>query len=174
VSVLLDLVGVYVLTIAAEVIVDPSVPLWEQWLSPTAIERLVQFGGLGFLAWLFATGRIITNKQHEARVADLMKYADAEKVASDANHARELAQAEARRIEMMREKDVRFDGMKESRDSWRDLARNANSRADLATNQLMESNEVVGLAVQQIQALEAAVGAATPDSSTATPPGEGT
>jgi hypothetical protein len=171
--VLLDMVGVYLLTVAAEIVVEPEPPLWEQWLSPVALERLIQFGGLGFLVFLFATGRILTSKQHEARFADLVKYADAEKAASDANHARELEQMANHHLDMMREKDVRFDGMKESRDSWRDLARNATTRADLATSQLMESNEVVGLAVQQIQALEAAVGAVSPDSSTVTPPGEG-
>lgn len=160
-------------SLASQAAADPAnLELWEQWLTPVALERLIQFGGLGFLAWLFASGRILTNKQHEARFADLVKYADAEKKASDENHARELQQMASHHLDMMREKDVRFDGMKESRDSWRDIARVSTQRADLATAQLVESNEVVGLAVQQIQALEAAVGAVH-DESAATPPGEG-
>lgn len=139
---------------------DPSIV--ELWLTPSTFESVLQLGGLTLLAFLFATGRILTKGQHEQRVADLVKYADAEKEASDANHTRELQQMAAHHLEVMGEKDRRFDGMKESRDAWRDTARVQTERADQATMQLLESNELAALAVQQIQGIEAAARAASP------------
>lgn len=134
-----------------------STPLWEQWAAPEAVERLVQLGGLTLLAWLFATGRIITKSQHESRVADLEKYADAEKAANDANHEREMRRASEHYTELAAEKDRRFEGMKESRDMWKQAAEFQTQRADAATEQLLEVNEVAGLALQAIQGLDKAV-----------------
>lgn len=144
----------------ADVATDPS--LAEQWLSPATLDRIVQLGGLTLLAILFARGAIITRGQHESRVADLVKYADAEKTASDANHDRELKQMATHHLEMKAEMDRRFDGMKESRDSWRDVARQQTTRADQATTQLLEANELAGLAIQQMEAVETAARAVAP------------
>lgn len=135
---------------------------WDQWLTPQTIDRFAQLGGLTFLAVLFARGAIITRSQHESRVADLEKYADAEKTASDANHQRELQQMAQHHLETMSEKDKRFDGMKESRDAWRETAQVQTGRADRATDQLLEMNELTGLAIQQLQALEQAARTASP------------
>lgn len=138
---------------------DPT--LWEQWLSPATFDRVLQLGGLTLLAILFARGAIITRGQHEQRVQDLASYHSAALKAEDERHQREIQQMATHHLEMMTEKGARFDGMKESRDSWRDVARTHAARADQATAQLIEANELTGLAIQQMEAVEAAARAAS-------------
>ena len=59
--------------------------LWEWFTTSTTSDSLFTTFGLGALAILFATDRIITRGQHARRVADL-----------EGHHGRELAVAEAR------------------------------------------------------------------------------
>lgn len=120
-----------------------SDPLWwQQWLTPAGLESLAKTGGLVLLAWLFFTGRIVTAKMHEARVADLATH-----------HARELAQKDAA-YEAMVEADGRAYGeMKESRDYYRGARLEEKSRADRATEQLVESNEIARAATHALTAL---------------------
>lgn len=141
---------------------DPS--LWQQWLSPATLDRVVQLGGLTLLAILFARGAILTKGQHEQRIADLKDYAAAERTAEDERHRREIQQMASHHLEMMSEKDVRFDGMKESRDVWRESSKHHEARADMATTQLLEANELAGLAIQQMEAVETAARTATTSS----------
>lgn len=148
--------------IAAEATTTTDPTLWEQWASPATLDRMLQLGGLTLLAVLFARGAIITRGQHEQRVADLTKYHDAAVKAQEERHTRELQQAAGHHLEMMSEKDRRFDGMKESRDAWRQTSQNQTQRADHATEQLLEANELAGLAIQQMEAMEAAARAVSP------------
>lgn len=145
----------------ADITTSSDMTWWQQWLQPSTLDRMVQLGGLTLLAILFARGSIITKGQHDARIADLVKYADAEKLASDESHKRELQQMASHHLELMSEKDRRFDGMKESRDAWRETSQTQTARADQATAQLMEMNELAGLAVQQLKGLEDAAAAAS-------------
>lgn len=138
---------------------DPS--LTEVWLSPATLDRVLQLGGLTLLAILFARGSILTKGQHEQRIQDLKDYAAAERKAEDERHAREVQQVASHHLEMMSEKDKRFDGMKESRDAWRDSSQQQTHRADHATDQLLEANELAGLAIQQMEAMETAARAVT-------------
>lgn len=85
--------------------------LWEWVTTTSSVDALLTTLGLGSLAILFATDRIITKGQHLRRVADLV-----------AHHDRERA-AEALRVA----------DLIESRDGWKEAARIERERADLAT-----------------------------------------
>lgn len=139
---------------------------WHQWLLPSTLDRVMQLGGLTLLAILFARGSILTKGQHDQRIADLKDYSAAERAAEDERHKREIQQMASHHLEMMSEKDVRFDGMKESRDVWRESSRHHEARADMATTQLLEANELAGLAIQQMEAVETAARTATTSSQT--------
>jgi hypothetical protein len=73
---------------------------WEWITTTTSGETVFTTLGLGALAVLFATNRILTIGQHRSRVLDLVEH-----------HTRELA-----------EKDARIADAHTSRDGWRDVA----------------------------------------------------
>lgn len=84
---------------------------WEWVTSTTSVDQIVTGLGLGALALLFATDRIITKGQHLRRVADLI-----------AHHERERAALELRTADVI-----------EYRDGWKEAARVERERADRAT-----------------------------------------
>lgn len=135
-----------------------TVPLWEQWLSPAGVESIVKNGGLVLLAYLFFTGRIITEKQHLARVADALNAINARIEDLIANHARELAQKDVTYGAMVTEKDSAYSEMKESRDYYRGARLEEKDRADRATEQLLESSEIARTATHALVALGEAAG----------------
>ena len=108
--------------------------IWD-WITGTArVDSILSTLGLGALAVLFATNRIITKGQHEARVADLKGF-----------HERELAG-----------KDERIDALDESRRYWRDAAESQRSRADKVTDMLGEFTELGRLSVHALTAIDEA------------------
>lgn len=85
--------------------------VWEWITTSASVDSIVTGLGLGALAILFATDRIITKGQHLRRVADLI-----------AHQERERAALEQRAADAI-----------ESRDGWKDAARVERERADRAT-----------------------------------------
>lgn len=84
---------------------------WEWITTTTSVDNMLTTLGLGGLAILFATDRILTKGQHTRRTADL-----------EAHHQRELA-----------EKDSRLAAVDESRREWKQAALTERERADKAT-----------------------------------------
>lgn len=135
---------------------------WEQWLTPAGISDLIKNGGLVLLAWLFFTGKIITSKQHEDRVADIVKAHDDRAKGQDGHHSRELAQKDESYTSMVAEKEARYFEMKESRDYYRGARLEEKVRVERLTDQLLETNEIARAATNALTALSevAAEGAA--------------
>lgn len=109
---------------------------WETLVSGASIGDILNTLGLGALAVLFATNRIITKGQHEARIADLKEH-----------HARELTAA-----------DKRLEATDESRKEWRHAAGAERERADIATAKANElGSELGGLAVNLLASIDETV-----------------
>jgi hypothetical protein len=120
--------------------------IWD-WLSDTiSAESIVQALGLTALAILFATNRILTLGQHTSRIKDLKEH-----------HEKELTLKDSLYSQMVAEKDRAYAEMKEARNYWQSAASTEKNRADSATTQLVESNEVVRLAAQMVDSLDHAV-----------------
>lgn len=126
---------------------------WEQWLTPAGISGIVRDGGLVLLAWLFFTGKIITSKQHDLRVADVEKAFDGRTADLIENHARELAQKDATYDAVVGANGRAYSEMKESRDYYRGARLEEKNRADRATEQLIETNEIARAATHALVAL---------------------
>ncbi|WOF23855.1 hypothetical protein N8K70_04005 [Microbacterium betulae] len=105
----------------------------------TSVDQVLTALGLGALAILFATDRVMTKGQHTRRVADLT-----------AHHNRELATQAGILAEM-----------RESRDYYRQARLEERARADAATDRLAESVEVAKASLQALQALDEAARSVT-------------
>lgn len=125
--------------------------IWEWITTTTSVDSIVSTLGLGALAMLFATNRIWTIGQVNARIADLKEH-----------QGRELAQAKLSYDAMVAEKDARYAEMRESRDYYRGARLEEKGRVERLTDQLFESNETARAAVHALTALSevAAEGAA--------------
>lgn len=109
---------------------------WEWLTTTTSVDSMLSTLGLGALAVLFATNRIITKGQHESRITDLKEH-----------HARELAAA-----------DKRLEAVDESRREWRAAAGTERERADTATSTANElGSELGGLAVRLLSSIDETV-----------------
>lgn len=136
---------------------------WTDWLTPNGVGELIKNGGLVLLAWLFFTGKIITSKQHDARVADLVKAHDDRALEQDEHHARELIQKDASYAAMAAQRDSQYAEMKESRDYYRGARLQEQSKVERLTDQLVESNEVAKAAAHVLKSLsEVAAEGASP------------
>lgn len=142
----------FILSMSAGESIDGD-PWWTQWVTPTGIESLAKTGGLVVLAWALLSGKIITSRMHEARVADLVKQHDDRAKEQDDHHGREIAQKDAAYEAMVQSKDQAYSEMKESRDYYRDSRLEEKARADRATSQLTETTEVARAAAHALQAL---------------------
>lgn len=110
--------------------------VWQQLLASVDVNSMLNTLGLGALAVLFATNRILTRGQHESRVADLKEH-----------HARERA-ADAARLE----------AVDESRREWKATAgteRAAREAATATANEL--GSELGGLAVRLLSSIDETV-----------------
>lgn len=104
--------------LASSVSTPDSAPsgLWD-WVSGTlSVSDIIQGSGLALIVVLFATRRILTIADHRARIDDQEKY-----------HAA-----------ILREKDARYDEMKESRDFWQEAHDEQSARADKAETAIRE------------------------------------
>lgn len=126
--------------------------VWEWISTTTTIDSIFSTLGLGALAVLFATNRILTRGQHETRIADLK-----------AHHERELKQKDATYNAMKEADATAYSEMRASRDYYRGARFEEKARADRATEQLLETNEIARAATHALTALSevAAEGAAT-------------
>lgn len=95
-----------------------AMDLWEWITTTTPASSVFTTFGLGVLAVLFATDRILTKGQHTRRAADLVAF-----------HERELI-----------EKDQRIADMKESRNGWREVALREREIRETVTKALVESS----------------------------------
>lgn len=116
--------------------------LWEWVTTTVSIDSILSTLGLGALAVLFATNRIWTIGQVNARIADLKEH-----------HGRELAQIQLSHEAVIAEKDDRYAEMKESRDYYRGARLEEKGRVERLTDQLFESNETARAAVYALNAL---------------------
>lgn len=104
--------------------------IW-QWLSESLPAGAIVNGlGLGALAALFASDRILTKGQHERRVTDIVKGHDA----------------------VLVEKTTQLGDMRESRDYYRDARLEERGRADDVTGKLAELAQENGELVAQLLA----------------------
>lgn len=116
--------------------------IWTWFVNNTAPNELVTNLGIGTFLILFATNRILTLGQHNSRIAELKDH-----------HTRELAQKDSAYEAMVLAKDTAYDEMKESRNYYRGARLEEKNRADKATEQLVESNEIARAATHALTAL---------------------
>lgn len=109
--------------------------LWEWVTTTSSVDALLTTLGLGSLAILFATDRIITKGQHLRRVQDLV-----------AHHERERA-AEA----------LRLADIAKSRDGWKEAAGIERARADRATATAVETSAVLTRVLHVLESLDRAL-----------------
>lgn len=134
----MDPIAVLMITFAQAAQSEP----WAEWLSPSGLKDLIETGGVVVLAWLLFTGRVITERMHGNRTADLVEH-----------HSREIAEKDRSYNAMVTEKDRAYGEMKESRDYYRTARLEEKDRADRATEQLVEGNEVARAATHALVAL---------------------
>lgn len=117
--------------------------LWEWFASTASVSDLVTALGLGALAILFSTDRIITKGAHERRVADLQKHHERELTEKDAAHERERVAWASR-----------YDELKESRDGYKEATKEERARADRATDALTRVANALDVNAHVLQAIE--------------------
>lgn len=106
---------------------------WEWITTTTSVETLFTTLGLGSLAILFATDRILTKGQHLRQIQALVKAQD-ERVADMVEaHEQRIADLSAHHTRELVEKDSRIADVIESRDGWKEAARLERERADKVT-----------------------------------------
>lgn len=109
--------------------------LWEWFTATASVDSLVTALGLGSLAILFATDRIITKGQHARRVEDLVSH-----------HNRERT-----------DKDGRITDIRSSRESWKEAARVERERADKATDSVGEMAVALAGVLHVLKSLDRAL-----------------
>lgn len=105
---------------------------WDWITSTTTVDSLLTTLGIGALAVLFATDRILTKGQHIRRVLDLEQH-----------HTRERAEWQSR-----------YDDLKESRDTYKEATREERERADKATAAVGDMAEALRANVHVLSSLE--------------------
>jgi len=113
--------------------------IWDWFTTTAPAGAIINALGLGALAALFASDRIITRGQHARRVADI----------------------EAAHRAVMVERDARYQELKESRNYYREARIVERDRADKVTDQLAEALELARLNTQLLQSLNEATREAT-------------
>lgn len=115
--------------------------LWEWITTTTSPDSWITTLGIGTLALLFATDRILTRGQHSRRVADLTEH-----------HAREI-----------KEKDARLADARESREGYKEAARVERERADRATASVGEIADTLTGVLHVLQSLDRVLPAPSPE-----------
>ncbi len=110
--------------------------------------------GLGALAVLFATNRILTVGQHNSRVADIVKAHVESRAELVRNNAEAIAQQERYHAAIIAEKDRAFAVVEKSRDGYKEATEVERGRADRATDALGEFTELGKLATQLLRSLD--------------------
>lgn len=119
--------------------------IWS-WLSASLPAGAVVNGlGVGALAVLFASDRVLTKGQHLRRVADITT-ANSLAIAELGKHYEELAAS----------KDEAYRELKESRDYYRDARIEERNRADKVTDQLAEVAELARLTTHLLTSFDEA------------------
>lgn len=106
---------------------------WEWVTTTTSPDSWLTTLGVGTLAILFATNRILTRGQHLDRIADLTSNHAREMKALMDSQSRELAALNLHHERELAEKDAHVERVDESRKEWREAERLQRIRADEAT-----------------------------------------
>jgi G:T/U-mismatch repair DNA glycosylase len=132
--------------------------VWDYFSQTVPAGALINGLGLGALAILFATDRILTKGQHLRRIGDLVTaYAKAEEAASTA-HTAELEARDRYHSAILVEKDKALAIVTESRDGYKAATKLERERADTATKALGEFSELGRLATHLLRSLDEAKG----------------
>jgi cell division protein FtsL len=116
------------------------------WFGDTiSAQSIISLAGGTALIVLFATGRIVTISQLRRELT-----------AQEAHFAEERKTAEAKYNLMISEKDARYSELREQRDYWQNAAGRHDARANKATEQLVEMNELARVGVHALTAFEEA------------------
>lgn len=107
--------------------------LWEWITTTTSLETLFTTLGLGSMALLFATDRILTKGQHLRRVQDLVAAHEQRVADMSAAYDRRIEDLIAHHAREIAEKDNRLADLAESRDGYKEAARLERERADTVT-----------------------------------------
>lgn len=107
---------------------------WDWITSTTTVDSIVSTLGLGALAILFATNRILTRGQHIDRIADLKEH-----------HTREMEE------------------VRTSRDGWKAVALAERGRADTATSTLGTMAETLADVEHVLVSLDRALPTPSPE-----------
>lgn len=102
--------------------------LWQWITTTTTVDSIVSTLGLGALAVLFATNRVLTRGQHLDRIGDLKEH-----------HEHEMAE------------------IRDSRDGWRAVAMTERERADKATSSLDDMKDSLEAIEHVLASLDSAL-----------------
>lgn len=129
---------------------------WDWFATTAPAGAVIQALGLGALAILFATDRIITKGGHTRRVADITTAHDAIVAALTTSHAAAVAELAKHHAELIGAKDAAYAEMQTSRDYYRQARLTEQDRADKATDQLAETAELAKLTVKLLASFDEA------------------
>lgn len=133
---------------------------WDWFTATAPAGAIIQTLGLGVLAVLFATDRVITKGGHERRVADINAAHEKIVAAAETTHAAAIAELVKHHEELVKVKDGAYAELKESRDYYRAARIEERDRADKVTDQLAEVAELARLTTHLLASFnEAADGA---------------
>lgn len=136
------------------VLAAPPGDVWAYLSATIPAGALINGLGLGAMAILFATDRILTKGQHLRRVADLVSaYAKAE-TAMLLAHANELTARDRYHSAILAEKEKALGLVVESRDGYKIATEKERDRADRATTALGEFKELGELATHLLRSLD--------------------
>lgn len=93
--------------------------VWD-WITQTNFASVVSGLGLGSLAIMFATDRILTKGQHDRRILDLKKTHEREVTDLEKHHKAEMTNLKSYHAAEIAEKEHQRSEMKESRNYYRD------------------------------------------------------
>jgi len=119
---------------------------WEWFAATFPAGALVSGGGVGVFVTAILTDRLFTKGQHLRIVNDLKAHHERERAIDAENHARELA-----------EKDARLADLRESRDGYKEATAIERERADVATKSLGELAPTMGSMLHVMQSLDRAL-----------------
>jgi hypothetical protein len=134
--------------------IAPATDLWDYLANTLPAGALINGLGLGALAILFATDRVLTKGQHLRRVADLTAANELALTVSEAARVRELAERDRFHNAILEEKDRAFAIVERSRDGYKEATALERARADRATEALSEFADLGRLATQLLRSLD--------------------
>lgn len=138
----------------ADVLTQNPTDFWQWFYTNVSVPGVLNVGGLGLLAVLFARDLILTKAQHERRVADITKAHDLRVADMERAHEAELKAKDDRYEDMLAEKTDRYSEMRESRDDYREASTELQNRNVALTDGVIQSNKAMAVAATALQSLD--------------------